>query len=82
MVDPQAHLAAERIHAVIPPREGPLRLLEQPECVLQPESDQLAERFAFRRAEEHLPFPGLGVVDVAILGRDVEITQNREPRVA
>jgi len=81
VVYPQSHLPAEGVHAVVPPGKRSFRLLEQPERVFQPESGQGAKRFAFQLAEEHLAFPGGGIMHVAVLGRDVVIAEHRQPRV-
>src|SRR5450759_2712395 len=69
MVDAQAHFSPEGVHTVIPPRERVRGLLEQTKAVFEPEREQILKSFAFRRAEQHLPFPRLGVVHIALFGR-------------
>ena len=76
MVDAQAHVAAEGGHAVIPPAEGFLGLLEQAEGVGEPEREDGAKRLALRVAHEHLPSPGVGIVHVAVLGGDVVVAEH------
>jgi len=78
VVDPQAGIAAKAEHPVVPPAELLRRLLEQPERIDQAELDQPEEsRALFGRAVD-LARPLLGVVDVAVFGRDVEVAEQRE----
>jgi len=71
VVDAQAEVAAEGHHAVVPPRERALGLLEEAEGVDQAEVLQRAEGGAFGRRDVDLVFPvGVGV---AVFGGDVEV---------
>src|SRR5690606_33964441 len=80
-VDAQTEVSPERAHAVIPPREGSLRLLEQPERVVQSEVEDPTERGALGGRAVDLALPRGGVVYVAVVRRDVEVADEHEPVV-
>jgi len=81
-VDAQALVPAKGQVAVIPPAPALGWLFEQPERIRQPEGTQLLEMRTFFRRAVDLSGPGRGVMDVAVLGRDVEVTHQHQLRVA
>src|SRR3990172_2699137 len=81
MVDAQSQVALEAVHAVVPPTERFLGLIEQTEAVLEPELDQRPEDGPLRLAEQHLSFPGLWIMNVALLRRDVVVPQQNQSRM-
>src|SRR5688572_7299627 len=77
-VDAKAMVAAECVHAVVPPAPRVLRLVEAAEQVGEAERGDPRERFAFRDADVDGSFPRRRVVDVAVLGRDVEVPDDQQ----
>src|ERR1700687_4139797 len=73
MVDAKAHAAAKRPHAIVPPAEGPFGLLKKPKRVDESQLEKAPKRGALRLAEQHVAFPGLWIVNIAILGRDIKV---------
>src|SRR5712691_11695092 len=81
VIDTQPEIALESIHAVVPPSEGFVRLSKHPEAVFQSQGEKLPEGPLLLGAAQDLTFPGLGIVNVLIGGRDVVVAQHREPRI-
>jgi hypothetical protein len=81
VVDAQPLVLAEGQVAVVPPAPALRRLLEQAEGVVQAQPDQAAEVLALLRRAVDLAGPGHGVVDVAVLGGDVEVAHQHQARV-
>src|SRR5689334_14840895 len=73
MIDAQAAILRKRELPIVPPTEGLRRLLEQSEAVDQTGGEESAERGALGVRAHDLSGPQLGVVHVAIIGRNVEI---------
>ena len=63
--------------AIVPPGELLLRLLEEPEGILEAQLEQRAKRSALGLREVDLAFPALRVVHVARVGGDVQVTERR-----
>src|SRR5450759_3727214 len=82
MIDAQAEIAPEAVHAVIPPAEALLRLVEKAKAVLEPQSHKGTKRGTLRFAAQHLAFPRLRVVHVSVFGRDVVIAEQSQRAVA
>src|SRR5712691_2756522 len=80
VIDAQAQVALESVHAVVPPSERLLRLGKHPEAVLQSQAEETAEGFALAWTAQHLSFPGLGVVDILVGGRDVVVAEHSQTR--
>ena len=80
-VDAQALVLAEREVAVVPPGPRLRRLLEQAEGIDEAERDQLAEVIALLGGAVDLPGPRDGIVDVAVVGRDVEVAHQHQLRM-
>ncbi len=76
MIDAQPQVPLEGVHAVVPPGEASVTLFEETKAIRQPELEQGFKCRALRETEQHLPFPGLGIMNVALFRRNVEITQN------
>ncbi len=53
----------------------------QAEAVVQAEVEQAAQRLAFRRGTQDLFAPALGIVHVAVVGRDVEVAEHDQVRM-
>src|SRR5574343_842788 len=70
MVDAQAEVLLETEHPVIPPREGFLRLCEEPEAVAQAEFEKAPERGPFGLRAKNLACPDGRVVYVAVVRGD------------
>ncbi len=81
VVDAQTVVLRKRELPVVPPAERLLRLREHPEAVLHTEPEPVAEHLAFGVGAKHLAAPELGIVDVAVFRRDVEIAGDRERRM-
>ena len=81
MVDAQAEVLRETEHAVVPPGKYLLGLVEQAEAVDEAEAEQALEGGALWLRAEDLAGPGLGVVHVAVVGGDVVVAAQRQPRV-
>src|SRR5690606_17363766 len=77
-VDAQAEVAAKRAHAVIPPAEGALRLLEQAEGIVQPEVYDALERGPLGGRAMDPAFPRGRIVHVAVDGGDVEVADQQQ----
>src|SRR5688572_1510576 len=77
-VDAQAPVAAERVHPVVPPAPGILRLFEAAEQVGKAKRRDSPERLAFRGADVDRSFPLRRVVHVAVFRRDVEIADDQQ----
>ena len=81
VIDAQTAIPAEGAHAVVPPRECALLLLEEAECVGESLVDHGRKGGSFGVGEQDLPGPGAGVMHVARFGGDVEIAHADEPLV-
>ena len=69
--------------AVVPPGEFLRRLREQAESVHEAHFvDHAAHRGALGLRDVDLSRPALRVVDIAVLGCDVEVADHREPRMS
>src|SRR5690348_4864812 len=78
VIDAQAEIAPERVHAVVPPGERFLVLAEHPEAVFQSQGENIPERLALPRAAQDLAFPFLWIVHVLVGGRDVVVAERRK----
>jgi hypothetical protein len=81
VVDAQALVLAEGQVAVVPPAPALGRLLEQPEGIHQAQPEQGAGSAHAPRRAVDLAGPGDRVVDVAVLGRDVEVAHQHQLRM-
>ena len=82
MVDAQALILLETEHPVVPPREALFGLFEEAEAVLQTKRLKSLKCCALRFGTEDLAGPGVRVVHVTIVRRDIEVARQRELRVA
>jgi len=69
-------ITTEGRRAVIPPTERFLRLLKTSKNIDEPCIEQFLIGLAFGRADVHAAFPSLRIVNVAIFGCDVEVTEH------
>ena len=80
VVNAQAKVLLESEHAVIPPGKALFGLLEQPETVFHAECQQALKDSAFRFGAQDFALPGFCVMNVAVLGRDVEVAGENQLR--
>src|SRR3990167_840609 len=73
VVDPEPPAAVERPGAVVPPREEAALQAVQAERVAEAPGEQAPEGRALGLARHDLAAPPLGVPDVPVLGRDVDV---------
>src|SRR5438105_1204449 len=74
VVDPEPPVPVKRAGPVVPPRvEASLLGLVDPERVGQPPAEERAEAAPLGLARHDVTAPLLGIPDVAILGRDIEV---------
>src|SRR3546814_19761928 len=80
-VDAQAQVAAEGGLAVVPPAEDAAGVVVQAEGVVQAQRLQAAQGVAFGGGgEDVVVVPDGRVVHVAVVGGDVEVANNPQPR--
>src|SRR3989442_11932482 len=82
VIDAKAQIAPERVHAVVPPGEGFLRLDKHPEAVFQSQGEKRPEGFPLAGAAQDLTFPCLRIVDVLVGRGDVVVAERRQPRMS
>lgn len=78
MIDPETPIAPKGSGSVIPPGITALGLFKFPKCIAQLEIQQTLEGLPLERAAENLLPPALRVVNIPVLGCDIEITQDDE----
>jgi hypothetical protein len=74
-INAQTHFAAKRVHAVVPPAENAFLLFEQAERIRKPRSKNRCSALrsgCCRGSFRAMP----GIMDILILGRDIEVAHN------
>src|SRR5262245_24752317 len=80
-IDAQSQIAAEPGRTIIPPTETGGFLFKAPERIAESERQNILQRGALSRTAQYLFAPGFGVVHIAIVGSDIEISQYHHPRI-
>ena len=78
VIDPPAPIHLPAATAVVPPTPMAGIGLKQPESILEPISEQNRQGFPFGLAGHDFAGEAIGIMQVASLGADVEISQHAE----
>ena len=81
MINAEPKIAAEAVHAVVPPGISLFWLIETAEAVNQPDPQESLKGRSLRSTAEQLVFKSHRVIDIPISWRNIKIPKNDEMRV-